>query len=68
MCERICRPALRGSPEPVAVEPVVAGIGDPLPADGVGSEWGRVLVWEPPRRIVLSWQITANRFTAAVAS
>ena len=26
--------------------------------DGTDCEWGKVLVWEPPRRIVLAWQIT----------
>src|SRR5579884_2162053 len=24
------------------------------------EEWGRVLVWDPPRRIVLDWQLNAD--------
>jgi uncharacterized protein YndB with AHSA1/START domain len=29
-------------------------------ADGTDCDWGRVLVWDPPHRVVLAWQITAE--------
>jgi uncharacterized protein YndB with AHSA1/START domain len=28
--------------------------------DGSESDWGRVLIWEPPQRFVMAWLINAN--------
>jgi uncharacterized protein YndB with AHSA1/START domain len=27
-------------------------------ADGTECDWGQILLWEPPRRFVMAWQIT----------
>jgi uncharacterized protein YndB with AHSA1/START domain len=39
----------------VAIEPRVGGEVYELRDDGARVPWGRVLAWEPPRRLVMSW-------------
>ncbi len=46
----------------VLLEPRVGGRWYEQAADGTECDWGRVLTWDPPSRVVLAWQITP-RFT-----
>jgi uncharacterized protein YndB with AHSA1/START domain len=42
------------------IEPVVGGRWFGRCVDGSECSWGRVLAWEPPSRVVLGWEITAD--------
>ena len=53
-----------GSPRrQLVVEPKVGGRWFEIGEDDSQCNWGRVLAWEPPRRMVLGWQIN-GRFEA----
>jgi uncharacterized protein YndB with AHSA1/START domain len=41
----------------VVIEPFEGGRWYELLANGSECDWGRVLVWDPPNRLVLTWQI-----------
>jgi uncharacterized protein YndB with AHSA1/START domain len=42
------------------IEPRLGGRWFGLLENGTESEWGDVLAWEPPRRLMLAWRIGAN--------
>lgn len=46
--------------ERAVLEPFVGGRWYEVSSDGGETEWGRVLAFEPPRRILLTWQVSAD--------
>lgn len=42
----------------VIIEPREGGRWYEKGADGSEHQWGRVLAWDPPRRLLLAWQLT----------
>lgn len=54
-----------GDPElTVAIEPRAGGRIYERASDGSEHEWGEVLKWEPPRRLVYLWHIYGDRSDA----
>jgi uncharacterized protein YndB with AHSA1/START domain len=45
----------------IGIEPRAGGLCTEHGPHGFRIDWGRVLRWEPPRRLVLSWQISPER-------
>ena len=46
--------------ETIVIEPREGGRWYERDAAGAEGQWGKVLVWEPPGRLVLSWEINAK--------
>lgn len=44
----------------VVIEPRIGGAWYEIGTSGERCDWGRVLAWEPPARLVLTWQINAS--------
>jgi uncharacterized protein YndB with AHSA1/START domain len=52
--------SLLGKRREIVVEPKADGRWYEVSEDGSQADWGRVLAWDPPNRLLLAWQLDAN--------
>jgi uncharacterized protein YndB with AHSA1/START domain len=52
--------SLLGKRRDIVVEPKADGRWYEVSEDGSQADWGRVLAWDPPNRLLLAWQLDAN--------
>jgi uncharacterized protein YndB with AHSA1/START domain len=45
----------------IGFEPRVGGMAFEIGPHGFRLDWGRIIVWEPPQRLVFTWQIAPDR-------
>lgn len=48
--------------ESIGIEPKVGGRCTEIGPEGFQLDWGRVLEWRPPEQLIITWQISPNRF------
>ncbi len=47
--------------ERIAIEPRPGGFAHEIGPGGLRLDWARVMAWEPPHRLALSWQVGPDR-------
>ena len=52
--------SLLGSRKDIVVEPRAGGRWYEIAESGAQADWGKVIAWEPPHRLVLAWQLDAD--------
>lgn len=52
--------SLTGSRTNIIIEPRVGGRWYETGENGTEADWGKVLAWHPPHRMVLAWQLNAR--------
>lgn len=50
----------KADPKSVVIEPFVGGRWFERGVDGSECDWGTVRTWDPPRRLVLTWEISSD--------
>lgn len=52
--------SLLGARRDIVVEPRAGGRWYEVSDDGSEADWGRVLAWDPPHRMLLAWQLNSQ--------